>query len=68
MYVLSLLEKEDERREALLERFTEIVVNSSDHYQPGYRYIGRFHKCTPCITEFLLRGPNFANDLKNLYH
>jgi len=35
LYVLSILEEEDARKEALLEKFTKVVVDNSDHLQPG---------------------------------
>ena len=35
LYVLSILEEEDARRKALLEKFTKVVVDNSDHLQPG---------------------------------
>jgi len=35
LYVLSVLEEEDARKEALLEKFTKVVVDNSDHLQPG---------------------------------
>ena len=35
MYVLSLLEEDPERKKALVDKFTEVVVNHSDHFQPG---------------------------------
>lgn len=36
LYVLSILEEEDARKEALLEKFTKVVVDNSDHLQPGW--------------------------------
>ena len=36
LYVLSVLEEEDTRKNALLEKFTKVAVDDSDHLQPGY--------------------------------
>lgn len=36
LYVLSVLEEEDTRKNALLEKFTKVAVDNSDHLQPGY--------------------------------
>ena len=35
LYVLSVLESDKDRRDALVEKFTEIAVDNSDHLQPG---------------------------------
>ena len=35
MYVLSILEEDPNRKKALFDKFTEVVVNHSDHFQPG---------------------------------
>lgn len=36
MYVLSTLEVDSGRREALFDKFTLLAVNNSDHFQPGF--------------------------------
>ena len=35
LYVLSVLEKDPNRKKALLDKFTEVVVSNADHFQPG---------------------------------
>lgn len=36
LYVLSVLEEEEARKNALLEKFVKVAVGNSDHLQPGY--------------------------------
>ena len=36
LYVLSVLEEEEARKNALLEKFIKVAVGNSDHLQPGY--------------------------------
>ena len=35
MHVLALLDKDKDRREKLMERFSNVVVKNADHLQPG---------------------------------
>ena len=36
LYVLSVLEEEEARKNALLEKFIKVAVDNSGHLQPGY--------------------------------
>ena len=36
MHILSTLEADKERREAVFDKFTFLAVNNSDHFQPGF--------------------------------
>ena len=36
LYVLSVLEEEEARKNDLLEKFIKVAVDNSDHLQPGY--------------------------------
>jgi len=48
MHVLSTLEVDRERKDALFYKFTLLAVNNSDHFQPGFAacYLSAFPDTT----------------------
>ena len=48
MHILSTLEIDSGRREAVFDKFTLLAVNNSDHFQPGFAafYLSAFPDTT----------------------